>query len=152
MIVCRPYIQTKVYNILIGVIIPVCASMYLARIISDPTGHQKIYYYLSLPFLIIPGVYFLFFRCIWALKCDEEKKTLSFTKTLRNRTFSIRHIDEIVVFKMFRIFYQGYDFYFKIARFTFSFEEMDNMPDLITFLKKTNPQIDIRSPEDHKYF
>jgi hypothetical protein len=46
----------------------------------------------------------------------------------------------------------SFDYCFKIAQRSFTFEEMDNMPELIAYLKKINPQIDIGSPEDHKYF
>jgi hypothetical protein len=148
MIVCRPYIQTRVTNFVAGIVIPVSGSAYLARIVLDPHFEHKIYYFLSLPFFVLGGFYFLFFGCVWHLHCDDEKKTLTFFKTLRKKTFSIRHIDRLTVFKTIR----GFDYRFEVAQHSFTLEEMDNMPELIAYLKKTKPQLDINSPEDKKYF
>jgi len=46
----------------------------------------------------------------------------------------------------------GFDYSFKFVKYVITFPEMDNMPELTAYLKKTNPQISIGSPEDHKYF
>jgi hypothetical protein len=148
MIVCRPYIQTRIFNVLIGIAIPAGCVFLLGKVLPDPDFSHKIYYILSLLLLIFPGLYFLTARCVWILRCDEEEKTLCFVKTFHNLTFPIREIDELSVFKTLR----GFDYRFKTARYSFTFEEMDDMSELIAFLKKTNPQLSINSPEDHKYF
>jgi hypothetical protein len=148
MIVCRPYIQTRLFNFLIGIGIPVSCSMLLERVLTDPTFTYKIVYIIFLPLFVVGGLYFLFYRCIWALRCDEEKRTLTFIKTFHKKTYSVRHINELTVFKTVL----GFDYYFRIAQYSFTLEEMDNMPELIAYLKKVNPQIEIGSPEDHKYF
>jgi len=120
----------------------------MSKVLTNPTHTYKIVYILFLPLFIVAGFYFLFFRCVWILKCDEDKRTLSFIKIFRKQTFSIRDINDLTVFKTIR----GFDYCFKIAQYSFTFEEMDNMPELIAYLKKVNPQLNIGSPEDHKYF
>lgn len=148
MIVCRPYIQTRFFNFFVGVGIPLGGLWFLIKILPNMDLSHKIYYGLSLILLILPGLYFLIVRCVWTLSCDEEKKTLTFLKTFRKIVFSIREIKELSVFKTMRSF----DYCFKTSKDTITLEEMDGIPKLIAFLKKTNPQININSPEDHKYF
>src|SRR5665213_24578 len=148
MIVCRPYIQTRLFNFFVDVGIPVGGLWFLIKILPDMDLSHKIYYGLSLLLLVLPGLYFLIVRCVWALRRDEEKRTLTFFKTFRKKVFSIREIKELSVFKTMRSF----DYYFKTAKETVTLEEMDGIPELIAFLKKTNSQLNINSPEDHKYF
>lgn len=148
MIVCRPYLQTRVLNFFIGIIIPVVSSWILVKIIPDLDLSHKVYYSLSLLLLILPGFYFLIFRCVWIIRCDEEKKTLTFLKTFRKKTFQIKTIKELWVFKTMRSF----DYSFKTTKDSVTLAEMDGLPELIAFLKKENPRINIVSPEDHKYF
>jgi hypothetical protein len=148
MIVCRPYIQTRFFNFSIGFVIPVISSWILVKILPNFDLSHKIYYGLSLLILILPGFYFLIARCVWGLNCDEEKRTLTFLKTFRKKIFSVREIKELSVFKSLRSF----DYNFKTAKDSVTFEEMDGLPELIAFLKKANPQMSINSPEDHKYF
>jgi hypothetical protein len=154
MIVCRPYIQSRVFNLLIGAAMPVSCLLLLKSLLSSPSYPYKIYYYILLPVLALAGFYFLFDRCVWAVNCDEEKKTLTFYKTFYKKTYSVRHLTELTVFKsVIKIpFISGFDYSFKFIKYAITFAEMDNMPELIAYLKKTNPQIDIVSPEDHKYF
>ena len=148
MIVCRPYIQTRIFNLLIGVGLPGSCSMFLTKIWSQPTLPYKAVYIIFLPFFVLTGFYFLFFHCVWALRCDEEQRTITFFKTFYKQTFPIRQINELTVFKTLR----GYDYFFKVAQYSFTFDELDNMPELIAYLKNANSQINIVSPEDHKYF
>ena len=197
MIVCRPYIQTSLFNLLMGIEIPIVslillievllnpvsthkveyfllfpllilAGLYLTRLFNllvgiglpvlclfpliealhQPVAAHRVYYFILLPFFLGAGIYFLIERCVWSLQCDEEKRTITFVQFSRRRTFLIREMKELIVFNTLR----GYDYCFKTSRFSFNFEEMDNMHELIAFLKRINPQIDITSPEDHKYF
>jgi hypothetical protein len=148
MIVCRPYIQARLFNLGVGIGIPVIFPILLKMVLAAPPFTYKIVCIVFLPLFTVAGLYFVFYRCVWALRCDEDKRTLTFIKTFRKKTYSIRHINELTVFKT--VF--GFDYYFKVAQYSFTFSEMDNMPELIAYLKKVNPQIDIGSPEDHKYF
>ncbi|HTA76364.1 MAG TPA: hypothetical protein VK791_04340 [bacterium] len=154
MIVCRPYIQTRVFNLLIGTVMPAGCLTHLYQMISSPDYPYKAYYYVLLPVLTLAGFYFLFDRCIWAVNCDEGKKTLTFYKTFRRKSYSIRHLTEMTVFKsVIKLpLVSGFDYSFKFVKYVITFPEMDNMPELTAYLKKTNPQISIGSPEDHKYF
>ena len=127
---------------------PVVSGIILMRIIANPTMTEKIYYYLSLPPLILGGLYFFFTHCIWVLRCDEDSKTLIFTRVFRKKVIPIKEIEELIIYRTLR----GYDYRFKTSRYSITFEEMDEMPELIAFLKKNNPQINIGSPEDHTYF
>jgi hypothetical protein len=148
MIVCRPYIQTRFFNFSFGIGIPAVGLWILIKILPDLDLSRQIYYGLSLLLLIVPGLYFLIVRCVWSLRCDEEKRTLTFFKTLRKKVFTIRDIRELTVFKSLRSF----DYNFKTLKDSVTFEEMDGMPELIAYLKKANTQMIINSPEDHKYF
>jgi hypothetical protein len=193
----RPYIQTSIFNFLIGIEIPIASLTLLAEILLNPTAtHQveyfilfpllilaglylkklinivvgigipaiclfplvealrvpiaahEIYYLLLLPLFILAGFYFLIWRCVWFLRCDEENRTLSFVKTFRRLTIPIKEIKELTVFETLR----GFAYRFKTLKSSVTLEEMDDMPELIEFLKKINPQININSPEDHKSF
>lgn len=148
MIVCRIYTQTRVFNIAFGIVAPVVGSLVLWNVIPSLDLSHKIYYTLSLLILILSGLYFLFIRCVWGLRCDEGRRLLTFYKTFRKKTYPLSKIKELSVFKNFR----GYDFYFTTPDQIFTFTEMDGMPELIAFMKKKNPRLNIISPEDHKYF
>jgi hypothetical protein len=154
MIVCRPYIQNRVFNLLVGVVLPAGCLRFLNEMVSSPDYPYKNYYYVLLSFLTLAGLYFLFDRCVWSINCDEVKKTLTFYKTLRRKTYSVRHLTELTVFRGVVRFplVSRYDYSFKFMKYSITFPEMDNMSELIAYLKKTNPQINIGSPEDHQYF
>jgi len=74
MIVCRPYIQTRVFNLLIGTVMPAGCLTHLYQMISSPDYPYKAYYYVLLPVLTLAGFYFLFDRCIGLLIAMRERK------------------------------------------------------------------------------
>jgi hypothetical protein len=62
--------------------------------------------------------------------------------------FRVIELNEMNVFKNFR----GFDYRFKTSRRQITVEEMDEMQDLVTYIRRMNPQIDVSSPEDHTLF
>ncbi len=148
MIVYRPYIQTNLFQVSLGILAPLFCSWAFVFLLRTGDFPGRIYYLLSCPFVVVGGLYFLFSRCVWVLICDDEKGLLYFYKTTKMVLFRVRELKELYVFKSFR----GFDFRFRTKAREITIEEMDGMHELVTYIRRINPQIDVTSPEDHKLF
>jgi hypothetical protein len=148
MIVYRPYSQTNFFNLFIGILAPAGFGWWFYYLINSDPFPGKMYMVLSFPILVAGGIYYLFTRSIWKMVCDDEKGFLYFYKTFRKVHIRVQELKELSVFKTFR----GYDFRFSTRARQVTVEEMDGMPELVAYLKRINPKIDVNSPEDHKVF
>ena len=148
MIVYRPYIQTNLFNVFVGILAPAGFGGWFYYLLHSGPFPGKIYLYLSFPVLVAGGLYYLFAQSVWLMVCDDEKGVLYFYKTFRKLHFRIGEMKELSVFKSFR----GFDFRFKTRARQITVEEMDGMPELVAYIRRINPKIDINSPEDHKIF
>jgi hypothetical protein len=148
MMILRPYTQTNLWNLFIGFFAPLGFSYAFYRLFEGPAFSGRLTIMLSFPFFIAGGLYYLFARCVWKLRCDDEKGILYFTKTFKRVIFRARELRELNVFRTSR----GYDYRFKTSTKAVTVEEMDGMAELVTYLKKVNPQINISSPDDHVVF
>lgn len=148
MIVYRPYLQTNLFHIFVGILAPVGFGSAFYFLLRGPAFHEKILLLLSFPCFVVAGIYYLFAHCVWKLTCDDERGLLYFTKTFRRIIFRVRDLKELNVYNTFR----GVDYRFKTTLRQVTIEEMDGMPELVSYLRKANPQIDVTSPEDHTLF
>ncbi len=148
MIVYRPYLQTNLFHLFVGILAPIGFGTAFWFLLQGPPFHEKILLLLSFPCFVVGGIYYLLAHCVWKLVCDDEKGLLFFSKTFRRIVFRVRDLKELNVYNTFR----GVDYRFKTGSRQITIEEMDGMPELMTYLRRANPQVDVTSPEDHTLF
>jgi hypothetical protein len=148
MTVYRPYLQTNLFHLFIGVLAPAGLISAFVFLVRGPYFPGRLYLLISFPIMAAGGLYYLFAHCVWVLICDEEKNILHFYKTTRKVILRVRELKELSVFKTFR----GFDYRFKTSIRQITIEEMDGMHELVAYIRKVNPQINVSSPEDHTLF
>ena len=148
MTVYRPYLQTYLFDLFIGVLAPVGLIWAFVVLLQGAYFPGRLYLLISFPVMAAAGLYYLMAQCVWWMVCDEERGVLYFYKTFQRVIFRVRELKELNVFKSFRTF----DHRFKTVSRQITVEEMDGMHELVAYIRKVNPQINVTSPEDHTFF